>query len=70
MCYRAKHRILNREISSGLYAPKEIFNILNHQGNANQNDLTQIRIAKFKTQVKADAGENVEKEVHCSIAGG
>jgi hypothetical protein len=30
--------------------------------------LTPVRIAKIKTQVTADAGENVEKEEHSSIA--
>jgi hypothetical protein len=35
---RAKKRILNGRSSNGLQAPKEMFNILSHQGNANQND--------------------------------
>ena len=34
---RAKQRILNRGISNGLNALKEMFNILSHQGNVNQN---------------------------------
>ena len=38
MEYRAKQRILNWGISNGWEAPKEMFNILSHQGNANQND--------------------------------
>jgi hypothetical protein len=38
MEYRAKQRILNQEISNGWEAPKYMFNILSHQGNANQND--------------------------------
>ena len=36
--YRVKEIILNRGISSDLEALKDKFNILNHQGKANQND--------------------------------
>jgi hypothetical protein len=32
--------------------------------------LTPVRMAKIKTQVTADAGEDVEKEEHFSISGG
>ena len=32
--------------------------------------LTPVRITKIKTQLTADAGEDVEKEEHFSIAGG
>ena len=32
--------------------------------------LTAVRIAKVKTQVTADAGEDVEKEKHSNIACG
>jgi hypothetical protein len=32
--------------------------------------LTPVRMAKIKTQVTTDAGEDVEKEEHPSIAGG
>jgi hypothetical protein len=32
--------------------------------------LTPVRLAKIKTQVTADAGQDVEKEEHSSIAGG
>jgi hypothetical protein len=32
--------------------------------------LTPIRMAKIKTQVTADAGEDVEKEEHSSTVGG
>jgi hypothetical protein len=32
--------------------------------------LIPVRMAKIKTQVTADAGENVEKVEHSSIAGG
>ena len=32
--------------------------------------LTPVRMAKIKIQVTADAGKNVEKEQHSSIAGG
>ena len=38
MGYRAKQRILNRGISNGQEGLKEMFNILSHQGNPNQND--------------------------------
>jgi hypothetical protein len=38
MGYRAKQRILNWGIPNGLEALKEMFNILSHQGNANQNN--------------------------------
>jgi hypothetical protein len=31
---------------------------------------TPVRMAKIKTQVTADAGEDMEKEEHFSIAGG
>jgi hypothetical protein len=34
---KALQRILNRENSNGQEAPKEMFDKLNHQGNANQN---------------------------------
>jgi hypothetical protein len=36
--YRAQQRILNCVIVNRCEAPKEMFNILSHQGNANQND--------------------------------
>jgi hypothetical protein len=32
--------------------------------------LTPVRMAQIKIQVTADAGKNVEKEEHSSIAGG
>ena len=32
--------------------------------------ITPVRMANIKTQVTADAGEDVEKEEHSSIAGG
>jgi hypothetical protein len=32
--------------------------------------LTPVRTAKIKTQVTADAGKDVKKEEHSSIAGG
>jgi hypothetical protein len=38
MGYRAKQRILNYGILNGWEAPKQMFKILNHQGNANQNN--------------------------------
>jgi hypothetical protein len=34
----ALNRILNRGVSRGQETLKEMFNILSHQGNANQND--------------------------------
>jgi hypothetical protein len=43
-----------------------MFNIPSHQGNANQNNLE----IPPKSQVTADAGRDVEKEKHSSIAGG
>jgi hypothetical protein len=39
MGYRAKQRILNWGILKGHEAPKDIFNILSHQGNTDQNNL-------------------------------
>ena len=36
--YRAKQRILNWGILNGSESSKEMFNILSHQGNANQNN--------------------------------
>ena len=50
-----------------------MLNILSHQGNANQSNheihFTPVRMAKIK-KVTADAGEDVEKEEHSSIASG
>ena len=34
---RAKQKILKREISNGQEALKEMFKVLSHQGNVNQN---------------------------------
>jgi hypothetical protein len=49
-----------------------MFNILNHQGNAKQNNpeiqLTPVSTAKIKkSQVTADTGQDVEKGtlLHC-----
>ena len=49
-----------------------MFSILNQQGNANQSnpEIPPHRMAKIKTQVTADSGEDVEKEEHSSIVGG
>jgi hypothetical protein len=52
-----------------------MFNILSHQINENQNNTEilpshQSEQLRSKTQVTADAGEDVEKEEHSSIAGG
>jgi hypothetical protein len=38
MGYRAKQRILNLGIPNGWEARKEMFNILSHKENANQNN--------------------------------
>ena len=38
MGYRAKQRLFNEGISHGWEAPKEMSNIINHQGNSNQNN--------------------------------
>jgi len=38
MGYRDKQRILNSGLSNGWEVPKEMFNILSHQGNASQNN--------------------------------
>jgi hypothetical protein len=35
---RTEERILARGIPNGREAPEKMFNILNHQGNANQNN--------------------------------
>jgi len=53
-----------------------MFNTLNHQGNANQNNpevqsyIPHNGWIKQRTQVTAFAGEDVEQEEHFSIAGG
>jgi hypothetical protein len=53
-----------------------MFNILNHQGNANQKTKTKTKNShqsewlRSKIQVTEDAGEDVEKKEHSSIAGG
>jgi hypothetical protein len=52
-----------------------MFSILNHQGNANQNNPeipshTQSEWLRSKIQVTANAGKNVEKEEHSSTVGG
>jgi hypothetical protein len=36
MGYRAKQKILNQGILNGWETPKEMFNILSHQGNASK----------------------------------
>jgi hypothetical protein len=74
MGYRAKQRILNGGISNAQEAPKEMFNILSYQGNAIKTTLrsylTPVRWIWSKTQVTADAGEDVEKGGSSSIFGG
>jgi hypothetical protein len=53
MGYRAKQVIHNRKLSNRLKALKEMFKVLSHQRNANQNDpeihLIPIRMAKIKS---------------------
>jgi hypothetical protein len=54
MGYRTKQRIHNRGISNGPEELKEMFKVISHQENANQNDpeisnLTPIRIGNIKT---------------------
>jgi hypothetical protein len=44
-----------------------MFNILSHQGNANQNN---PEILPHSSQVTTDAGEDMEKEEHFSTVGG
>jgi hypothetical protein len=38
MGYGPKQQIFNLGIQNGREAPEKMFNILNHQGNANQNN--------------------------------
>ena len=51
---------------------KKMFSILNHQGNAIQNnpEIPPHTRLRSKIQVTADAGADVEKEEHSSIVGG
>ena len=62
MGYKYKQRILNRKISNGQMTPKEMFNILSHQGNTNQTNseihLIPVRMSKIKTPMIAYAGED------------
>ena len=52
MWYRLKQKIVNRGISNGKEALKEMFNIITHQEHANQKSsrflLTPVKIAKIK----------------------
>jgi hypothetical protein len=57
MRHSTNQRILNRGILNGQEAPKEMFNIFSHQGNANQNDseippYTHLHLAKIKKKKK------------------
>jgi hypothetical protein len=61
MGYKAKQGIFNREISNSQEALKEMFNVINHQGNANQSNfervalhLTPIRMTEIKTDGSAN----------------
>ena len=70
---QTKQRILNRRISNGTETLKEMFIILSHQGNVNQNDseipiLHLLEWLRSKTQMTAYAGEDVEQGEHFSIA--
>ena len=42
MGHGAKQRILSRVITNGQEALKEMFSVLKHQGNANQNDSERL----------------------------
>ena len=59
MGHRAKQWILNKGISSGQEALKEVFEVLSHQGNANQYDPEipptshQSEWLRSKTQITA-----------------
>ena len=75
MGLRAEQRILTWGIRKGREAPEKMFNILNHQWNANQNNPeipphTSQNGSDKKIQVTADSGKDVEKEEHSSIVGG
>jgi hypothetical protein len=67
---------LNREFSTEetQIAEKHLKNILSHQGSTNKNNPEilqhQSEWLRSKTRVTANAGEDVEKEEHSSIAGG
>jgi hypothetical protein len=65
MGYRPERRILNRGIPNGQETLKEMFKEVTLRFY-----LTPVRMAKIKTQVTADAGEDVEKEEHPSIFSG
>jgi len=60
MGYRGQERILNRGILNVLKAPKEMFNILSHQENANQNNSEstshQSEWLRSKTHLTTDTG--------------
>ena len=61
MGYRAKQRILSIKISNGQKTLKELFSLLSHQGNANQNALRfQSEWLKQKTLMTASVGEGVQ----------
>ena len=70
---------LNKEFSPEEYRKaekhlKKMFNVLNHQGNANQNNPEipshQSEWLRSKIQVTADAGEDMEKAVYSPIVSG
>jgi hypothetical protein len=77
MRHSTNQRILNRGILNGQEAPKEMFNIFSHQGNANQNDseippYTHLHLAKIKKKKKKPQGtalEAVKHREHSSSAG-
>ena len=52
MGYIAKQRMLNKGILNGREALKEMFNILSHQGNANQNNAKIPPYAKQNTKIR------------------
>jgi hypothetical protein len=71
MGYKAKQRILIWGISNGQEALNKMFNFLNHQGIANQNDPESVNLAEWlrsKSQVIVYAAKDVEQKEHSSIA--
>jgi hypothetical protein len=47
-----------------------MFNILSHQGDANQKKTLRSHLTPSKTQMTADAGKALEQGKHSSITGG
>jgi len=74
MGYRATERILSWGILNDWEEPKEMFNILVIREiqikTTPRFHFRPVRMAKTKTQVTTDAGEDVNKEELSSIVGG